>query len=66
MKRKVRSIKLHKETLHRLDSTNFNQVLGGLVSVRAGCLTEQAYCDTRNDSCPGNCLTDNCATRTLC
>ena len=67
MKRKSRALKLHKETLRQLDSEDFGWVAGGgLRSVKADCLTEQAYCNTDNPSCPGNCLTDRCNTRTLC
>lgn len=67
MKRNVRSIRLSKETLHRLNSIGTGAgVFGGLGSVRASCLTEQQSCDTHNASCPGNCLTDHCYSRTYC
>jgi len=65
MKRRNQTLKLHKETLYTLTAADgLGWVAGGgLRSVKADCLTEQASCDTRAESCPGHCLTDNCATR---
>lgn len=62
--RKNLPLKLHKETLYRLSSSeDLRRAAGGLITVKAGCLTERDYCNTERASCPGNCLTDDCASR---
>jgi len=62
--RKKQPFKLHKETLYQLSAPeDLRRVAGGLMTVKAGCLTEQAYCNTERESCPGNCITDDCASR---
>jgi hypothetical protein len=65
MKRGNQTLKLHKETLYTLTAADgLGWVAGGdLRSVKAGCLTEQDYCNTERASCPGNCVTDDCASR---
>ncbi len=63
--RKNQPLKLHKETLYMLNAAEDlrRAAGGGLITVKAGCLTERDYCNTEKASCPGNCLTDDCASR---